>query len=43
VFAVHALGIPTLGIDSSAPTAYVGFNLTFNTLARGVLIAHYER
>jgi Raf kinase inhibitor-like YbhB/YbcL family protein len=43
VFAVHALGIPTLGIDSSAPPAYVGFNLTFNTLARGVLIAHYER
>jgi Raf kinase inhibitor-like YbhB/YbcL family protein len=43
VFAVHALGVPTLGLDSSAPPAYVGFNLTFNTLARGVLIAKYER
>jgi Raf kinase inhibitor-like YbhB/YbcL family protein len=43
VFAVHALGVPTLGIDSSASPAYVGFNLTFNTLARGVLVATYER
>ena len=43
VFAVHALGVPTLGVDSSAPPALVGFNLTFNTLARGVLIAKYER
>ena len=43
VFAVHAVGVATLGVDSSAPPAYVGFNLTFNTLARGVLIAKYER
>jgi Raf kinase inhibitor-like YbhB/YbcL family protein len=43
VFAVHAVGVPTLGLDSSAPPAMVGFNLTFNTLARGVLIAHYGR
>jgi Raf kinase inhibitor-like YbhB/YbcL family protein len=43
VFAVHALGVPTLGLDSSASPAYVGFNLTFNTLARGVLMATYER
>jgi len=43
VFAVHALGVPTLGIDSSASPAYVGFNLTFNTLARGVLVATYQR
>jgi Raf kinase inhibitor-like YbhB/YbcL family protein len=43
VFAVHALGVPKLGVDSSAPPALVGFNLTFNTLARGVLIAKYER
>ena len=32
VFAVHALGVPTLGIDSSASPAAVGFNMTFNTL-----------
>jgi Raf kinase inhibitor-like YbhB/YbcL family protein len=43
VFAVHALGVPTLGIDSSASPAYVGFNLTFNTLARGVLVPTFER
>jgi Raf kinase inhibitor-like YbhB/YbcL family protein len=43
VFAVHALGIPTLGLDASATPAYVGFTLTFNTLARGVIVATYER
>ncbi len=43
VFAVHALGVPTLGIDSSASPAVVGFNMFFNTLGRGVLIAHFGR
>jgi Raf kinase inhibitor-like YbhB/YbcL family protein len=43
VFAVHAVGVPVLGADSSASPAWVGFNLTFNTLARGVLIAHHGR
>jgi len=43
VFAVHAVSIPTLGLDASASPAYVGFNLTFNTIGRGVLIAHYAR
>jgi Raf kinase inhibitor-like YbhB/YbcL family protein len=43
VFAVHAVSIPTLGLDSSASPAYVGFTLTFNTLARGLLIAHFDR
>ena len=43
VFAVHAVKIPTLGIDSSASPAYVGFNLFFNTIGRGVLIAHFGR
>jgi len=42
-FAVHALGIPTLGLDENATPALVGFNLTFNTLARGVIVATYER
>jgi Raf kinase inhibitor-like YbhB/YbcL family protein len=43
VFAVHALGVPTLGLDASATPAFVGFTLTFNTLARGVIVATYER
>jgi Raf kinase inhibitor-like YbhB/YbcL family protein len=43
VFAVHALSVPTLGLDASATPAYVGFNLTFNTLARGVIVATYDR
>jgi Raf kinase inhibitor-like YbhB/YbcL family protein len=43
VFAVHAVGKPQLGVDSSASPAVVGFNLTFNTLARGVMIVHYGR
>jgi Raf kinase inhibitor-like YbhB/YbcL family protein len=43
VFAVHALGIPTLGLDESATPAYVGFTLTFNTLARGLLTALFAR
>ncbi len=41
VFAVHALEVPTLGIDSSASPAAVGFNMTFKTLGRGLLISHF--
>jgi Raf kinase inhibitor-like YbhB/YbcL family protein len=43
VFAVHALSVPTLGIDSSASPAVVGFNAFFATIGRGVLIAHFGR
>jgi Raf kinase inhibitor-like YbhB/YbcL family protein len=43
VFAVHALGVPTLGVDAGATPAYVGFNLTFNTLARGTIVATFGR
>ena len=43
VFTVHALEVPTLGLDAGAPPAYVGFNLTFNTLARGSIIAVFGR
>ena len=43
VIAVHALDIESLGIDSSASPAFVGFNLTFHTLARGLIIATYGR
>ncbi len=43
VFAVHALSVPSLGLDESATPAFVGFNLTFNTVARGLLVALYGR
>jgi hypothetical protein len=43
VFAVHALAVPTLGLDADATPAMVGFNLTFNTLARGLLIGMFGR
>ena len=43
VFAVHALDVANLGLDSSATPAYVGFNLTFHTLARGILRGTYQR
>lgn len=43
VFAVHALGVPKLGVGADATPALVGFNLTFNTLARGVIIATFQR
>jgi Raf kinase inhibitor-like YbhB/YbcL family protein len=42
LFAVHALDTDKLGLDESATPAYVGFNLTFNTIARGVLRATYQ-
>lgn len=38
VFTVHAVSVPTLGLDETATPAYVGFTLTFNTLARGSII-----
>lgn len=37
VFVVYALDVPKLELDSSASPAYVGFNLTFHTLARGAI------
>ena len=42
VFAVHALDVERLGPDASATPAYIGFNLTFHTLARGVLRGTYQ-
>ena len=41
VFAVHALDTAHLGPDADATPAFVGFNLRFHTLARGLLIATY--
>jgi Raf kinase inhibitor-like YbhB/YbcL family protein len=37
VFAVHALDVDALELSPDATPAYVGFNLTFHTLARAVL------
>jgi Raf kinase inhibitor-like YbhB/YbcL family protein len=41
VFAVHALDVEKLGIDSEVTPAVAGFNLRFHTIARGLLIALY--
>jgi Raf kinase inhibitor-like YbhB/YbcL family protein len=38
VFAVHALDVETLGIDSDVTPAIAGFNLRFHTIGRGLLI-----
>lgn len=42
-FAVHALDVATLDVDEDASPAYVGFNLGFHTIARGVLVGTYAR
>jgi Raf kinase inhibitor-like YbhB/YbcL family protein len=41
VFTVHAVDVPTLGVDDSVSPAIVGFNLHFHTLARALLIPVY--
>jgi Raf kinase inhibitor-like YbhB/YbcL family protein len=41
VFAVHAVDVPTLGIDSDVTPAVAGFNLRFHTIARGLLVPVY--
>jgi hypothetical protein len=41
VFAVHAVEVEKLGIDSDVSPAVAGFNLRFHTIARGLLIPVY--
>jgi len=41
VFTVHALDTDSLGIDSDVSPAVAGFNLTFHTIARAVIIPVY--
>jgi Raf kinase inhibitor-like YbhB/YbcL family protein len=41
VFAVHALDVEKLGIDSDVTPAVAGFNLRFHTIARGMLVPVY--
>lgn len=42
-FAVHAVDVEKLGIDGDATPAVLGFNLFSHTLARGLIVAIYER
>ncbi|MFI0351711.1 YbhB/YbcL family Raf kinase inhibitor-like protein [Actinomadura sp. 9N407] len=41
VFAVHALDVESLGLDSGTSPAVVGFNVTAHTLARAVIAPVY--
>jgi Raf kinase inhibitor-like YbhB/YbcL family protein len=41
VFAVHAVDVETLGIDSDVSPAVAGFNLRFHTIARAVIVPVY--
>jgi hypothetical protein len=42
VFAVHAVDSDKLGVDSDVTPAVAGFNLTFHTIGRGLLIPVYS-
>src|ERR1700761_9133795 len=42
VFAVHALSTDDLGVDSEISPAVAGFNLTFATIARAVIVPVFE-
>jgi Raf kinase inhibitor-like YbhB/YbcL family protein len=43
VFAVHALDVDAIdGVTEESSPAFVGFNLTFHTLARGVIRGTYQ-
>jgi Raf kinase inhibitor-like YbhB/YbcL family protein len=42
LFAVHALDVDRLDLTPDASPAYVGFNLTFHTLARAVIRPTYQ-
>ncbi len=41
VFAVHALDVEKLGVDSAVSPAVAGFNLRYHTIARALLIPVY--
>lgn len=43
VFALHAVDVEHLDADADASPAFVGFNLTFHTLARGLLVPVFGR
>jgi len=39
---VHAVDVPSLGVDASVSPAVVGFNLAFHTLARAIIAPTYQ-
>lgn len=41
-FVVHAVDVESLGLDASASPAVLGFNLSFRSLARAMLVPVYE-
>ena len=41
-FAVHALDADKLDVPPDASPAWLGFNITFHIIGRGVLVAHYQ-
>ncbi|MBB6172721.1 hypothetical protein HNR23_002781 [Nocardiopsis mwathae] len=43
MFAVHAVDVPTLGIDGSASPAFLGFNLFSHAIGRAILTGVFER
>ncbi len=42
MFAVHALDVETLGIDSDTMPGAAGFNIVAHTIARATLVPVYE-
>ncbi|PZM91760.1 MAG: YbhB/YbcL family Raf kinase inhibitor-like protein [Actinobacteria bacterium] len=42
IFAVHALDVEQLPVNADTTAAYVGFNMTFHTLARATLAPTYQ-
>ena len=43
MFVVHAVDVPSLGIDSSGSPAFLGFNLFSHALGRAILTPVYEQ
>lgn len=41
-YVVHAVDVPSLGLDASATPAVVSFNLVFHTLARAILVGTFQ-
>ncbi|PWV57445.1 YbhB/YbcL family Raf kinase inhibitor-like protein [Nocardiopsis sp. L17-MgMaSL7] len=43
MFVVHAVDVPSLGIDASASPAFLGFNLFSHAIGRAVVTPTYEQ
>jgi len=41
-FVVHAVDVPTLGVDTGTSATAVSFNLVFHTLARAILVPEFS-